>query len=440
MNQMEQQIKDFVRGGMSLFWQRQLMFAGATVVVAQFLDVRTALLSYLLCLLSEFVDLHISKQVLRWDGQDEAAAERFLRLLTMSSIFSASAVSLYVVLVAHQEGQTLHFAPLFFLFSAALFAAMNNHQLPGVLFVRLVIYGAAFLYIPIHDLLAARPPLTSDLWMQFVTVLFVLYFIIDCSRVFLRFYRNGLMQIDSLRAERDRAEAAYHVQSQFVSVVSHELRTPLTSIKGALGLLVNGALGKLPEKAQRITDIAYKNSNRLAMLIDDLLDLQKLEAGKMVFQMDKVDLSQLVRESVDALEGMARTMDVTLRTHGTEMPVHVWGDRDRLTQVMANVLSNAIKFSNKGDAVDIRLEKTNARARISVTDYGTGIPEGSKERVFGKFTQVDSSDQRKVGGTGLGLNITRQILEGHGGSIDYVSKLGEGTTFFIDLDLYSAHR
>jgi len=437
MNVLEQQIKDYVRGGLSLFWQRQLMFLGATVIVGIFLDLKIALICYFLCLVAEFIDLHVSKQVLRWDGQDVQQAERFLRLLTLSSILSASTVSLYVVLVSRQEGQIVHFAPLFFLFSAALFAAMNNHQLPGVLFVRLVIYGSAFIYIPARDLVIARPAIGSDLWMQFATVLFVLYFIVDCSRIFLKFYRNGLVQIDNLRSERDRAEAAYKMQSQFVSVVSHELRTPLTSIKGALGLLVNGALGKLPEKAQNITEIAHKNSNRLALLIDDLLDLQKLEAGKMVFRMDGVDLAELVKEAAASVECMARTMNVTIRCQGTDQPIFVKGDHHRLTQVIVNVLANAIKFSNKGGVVDIRLEMTNSKARVLITDYGIGIPDDARERVFGKFMQVDSSDQRKTGGTGLGLNISRQIIEAHGGSIDYVSKLGEGTTFFIELDLYS---
>jgi len=134
---------------------------------------------------------------------------------------------------------------------------------------------------------------------------------------------------------------------------------------------------------------------------------------------------------------MARTMNVTIHCHGTDRLVFVKGDHHRLTQVVVNVLANAIKFSNKNGIVDIRLEMTNSKARVSITDYGVGIPDDAREKVFGKFMQVDSSDQRKTGGTGLGLNISRQIVEAHGGTIDYVSKLGEGTTFFIELDLYS---
>lgn len=432
MTRQEKQLKDFVRGGLSLFWQRQAMFAGATIITGIYMSLEIALFSYVLCQFAEAFDLYVSRRVMKWDGQDTPSADHLLNLLTISSVFSAVTISQYVILVAHEEGIGVHFAPLFFLFSAALFAAMNNHQLPRVLVLRLAIYGAAFLYIPIYDLVLAKPELSSQLWMQFATVVFVLYFIIDCSRIFLRFYKNGLRQIDELRTERDRVAAAYEVQTQFVSVVSHELRTPLTSIKGALGLINSGAFGPLPPKMENIAGIAQKNSDRLARLIDDLLDMQKLEAGKMNFDMSRVNLAVLVRESVEANKAYGAPHKVALVAHGIDKPLYINGDYDRLMQIMANVISNAIKFSHPGEVVDISLEQTGTKARILIKDTGTGIPKDSKDKVFGKFTQVDSSDQRKIGGTGLGMSITRQLLEGQGGTIDYDSKHGVGTTFILE--------
>ncbi len=438
MTRLEKQLKDFVQGGLDLFWQRQAMFAGATLLSGYFLSIQIALFSYLLCEMAEAFDLYISKRVMKWHDGDAKTASHLQNLLTVSSTFSALTVAQYVILVARQEGPQVHFAPLFFLFSAALFAAMNNHQLPRVLVLRLIVYGAAFLYIPAWDLMVVRPPFDSRLWMQFATVLFVLYFIIDCSRIFLRFYKNGLKQIDDLRTERDRVTAAYEVQTQFVSIVSHELRTPLTSIKGALGLISSGALGTLPNKMEHIADIARKNTDRLALLINDLLDMQKLEAGKMCFNLARINLATVVADAIDANRDYGALHDISLVAHGLDKTLFINADYDRLMQVMANVVSNAVKFSPKGGTVDISLEQAGAKAHILVKDKGTGIPENSEDKVFGKFMQVDASDQREIGGTGLGMSITRQLLEGQGGHIHYHSMLGKGTTFIIEFNMLEA--
>jgi len=434
MKHLKKQLKDFAQGGLSLIWQRQFMFVGAAVLTGYFYNYPIAIACYLFALATEILDYSISTRVIKWDGKSPKTALRFLHLLTISSALSAFAVSLFVILVARQEGNSVHFTPLFFLFSAALFAAMNNHQLLRVLIARLIIYGLTFLYIPARDLWVVRPPLDSYLWLQFLTVLFVLYFIVDCSMIFLKLYRNNLNQLTDLELERDRAENAYEMQSQFVSIVSHELRTPLTSIKGSLGLIKSGGLGDTSPKIDNVVDIAYKNSNRLAVLIDDLLDVQKFEAGKMNFKLSPVDLSHLIQEAVEANESFGQTMNATFKTFGLEKPVFVNADHDRMMQVMANILSNAVKFSHKGGLIEITLKEQNDKACIYIKDYGEGIPESSKELVFGQFTQVDSSIQRKIGGTGLGMYITKKIMDGHNGSIDFTSVLGEGTTFIIELD------
>ncbi len=444
MIRLENQLKDYVQGGLALVWQRQIIFIGAALLTSYFISIKIAVLCYIFSLASELFDIKISKQILKWDGKDEEAAKRFLNLCIVSTVFSALSVCIFVFLVAQLEGHTIHFMPLLFLFAASLFAAMNNHQLIKVLIVRLLIYGATFVYIPAHDLWVAysQPnymdmtlpaPLITNLWLQFLTVVFVLYIIVDCSRIFLRLYERGQKQRDALEAERDRATEAYKLQSQFVSVVSHELRTPLTSIKGGLSIIDSGALGEVPDKIKGVVEIATKNSMRLGALINDLLDVQKFESGKMDIKLERMDLASLVTESIQANETFDKSMNVSFETSGIEEPAFVNGDANRLMQVMANILSNAVKFSKQNGVIKVTLEKLNSTVRVSIRDYGQGIPEDAKGKVFGQFSQIDSSKERKIGGTGLGMYITKKIMDSHKGNIDYISKLGEGTTFFIDI-------
>jgi signal transduction histidine kinase len=446
VSNLKNQLKDFVRGGLTLVWQRQIMFIGAALLTGYFINFYVAISCYLFALATEIFDIKISKRVLKWNGRGEKTANRFLYLLLFSSSLSATAVSIFVILVARLEGNTLHFTPLFFLFAAALFAAVNNHQLIKVLIARLLIYGATFIYIPARDLwniyhtsnraeLTIPAPMATSLWLQFFTVLFVLYFIVDCSLIFLRLYQKGQNQKASIELERDRAKQAYELQSQFVSVVSHELRTPLTSIKGGLSLIESGVLGDVPPKIKNITSIASKNSIRLGALINDLLDVQKFEFGKMEIKLDHVDLAALIADSVEAIESFNNVMNVTFKVYGVDKSIYVQADYNRLMQVMANILSNAVKFSNQNGIIEVMLACIDENARISVRDFGEGIPEGSGDKVFGQFSQVDSSKERKIGGTGLGMYITKKIMDGHNGSIDYTSELGKGTTFYIDIPL-----
>lgn len=429
------QIKDYVEGGSNLLWQRQGSYLAATALVGYYYDAKIAVACFMMLQFTEFVDHKISIRVRRWDGKGKAKTRCYHNLLTVSTVLSATAVSLFAVLVARQDIVSVHITPLFFLFGAALFAAMNNHQLIRVLLIRLAIYGVAFLYIPTRDLWTVQPPLGSFLWLEFGICLFVLCSIANCSVIFLRNYRRGLSQMEELRQERDKAQAAYELKSQFVSIVSHELRTPLTSIKGGLSLLQSGVAGKVPAELQKIVNIAHKNSNRLALLIDDLLDLQKLEAGQMIFHFSDVDVLDLVQESIDAIDGYRKSMEVSFRLScDCKHPV-ISGDYDRLMQVMANILSNAVKFSEQGGFVDVKIDQHGPNVRIGVRDYGIGIPEGCEDKVFGRFSQVDSRDRRKVGGSGLGMNIAKQIVDGHNGVIGYTSILNAGTTFFVEIAL-----
>lgn len=435
MTPLENPLKAFARASRELLWQRQATYAGATLLAVYYLDMTIGLFCYAICQLSELIEFVLTKHILAWDGLGETRHRNFLNLATLSTAFNAVTVSLFVIVVSLAEGPSIHIGPLFFLLAAALYAAMNNCQLRRILIARMAIYSAVLVFVPAYDLWLTQPPLSSDLWSQLGVVVFVLYFLIACTNRLQRDYHTGQAQLAELRAERDKVNEAYQIQSQFVSVVSHELRTPLTSIKGSLDLINGGKLGVLPDKAGRVAGIAHKSCNRLAVLIDDLLDFQKLRSGNMSFDFEDLDLAQLVREAVEANRAFGDGQEVTIILSQTCNHAIVRGDRGRLMQVMANVLSNAAKFSGRGDFVQVELERHASVARILVRDNGIGIPDDARETVFAPFKQVDTSDKRAHGGTGLGMSICKQILEGHDGMIDYVSELGIGTTFVIELEL-----
>lgn len=232
-------------------------------------------------------------------------------------------------------------------------------------------------------------------------------------------------------SERRRVE---EMKQQFVSTVSHELRTPLTSIAGSLGLLVGGAGGVLPEKAGRLIGIAHSNSQRLVRLINDILDVEKIESGQMTLDLTSLDLRDIALLSLDNVRGLADSLGVSLAlSEGTEAPVS--GDADRLVQVVVNLLSNAAKFSPSGGVVEVSVVPEARIARLSVRDHGPGIPDAFRARIFTKFAQADGSDTRQRGGTGLGLAIAREIAERHGGRLWFESTPGEGATFHLDLPL-----
>jgi signal transduction histidine kinase len=225
---------------------------------------------------------------------------------------------------------------------------------------------------------------------------------------------------------------AERMKDEFVSVVSHELRTPLTAIKGALGLLLGGAVGDLPAQARAMLDVANRNSDRLLLLINDILDIQKIESGRTAFKQEPVDLVQLVEQGLEANGAYARTFGVTLALDRRVEAVRVTGDPDRLAQVLANLLSNAVKFSPPNGRVGVAVTRDGGAIRVSVTDHGAGIPETFRPRLFQKFAQADASDTRQKGGTGLGLSICKAILDRLGGRIGYASELGR-TTFWFEM-------
>lgn len=222
------------------------------------------------------------------------------------------------------------------------------------------------------------------------------------------------------------------MKNDFVSTVSHELRTPLTAIRGSLGLL-SGPLGKeLPASAVALLEIADRNAARLAGLVNDLLDIDKIDAGLMTLEMAPVDLNLLITEAAEANRSLAVDRGVVMAVGCSTKPVIVRGDGGRLHQVITNLISNAAKFSPPGGIVTITAENCGQTARVLVEDQGAGIPVEFNSRIFGKFAQAASGDCKRVGGSGLGLNISKSIIERHGGRIDFESQPG-ATVFFFEM-------
>jgi PAS domain S-box-containing protein len=242
----------------------------------------------------------------------------------------------------------------------------------------------------------------------------------------------GLLVLSVIVDLTERAQAE-RLKDEFVATVSHELRTPLTSIAGALGLLAGSAAGKLPEPAVRLIAIAQANCHRLVRIINDILDIGRIESGHLVFDLKRVEVLSLVEQAIEANRGFADGYDVAVQLDATSEKGEVCADPNRLVQAVTNLLSNAIKFSPQGGKVVVATEKRSDVVRISVRDYGPGIPQGFKPRVFEKFSQADTSDMRQKGGSGLGLSILKTIVERLGGTVVFDDATGGGTIFRIEL-------
>jgi len=246
---------------------------------------------------------------------------------------------------------------------------------------------------------------------------------------------RGLLRALRYAGERKRLE---RLKDEFVSTVSHELRTPLTSIAGSLGLLMGNAAGSLSKSAERLLEIAHTNSVRLVRLVNDILDIEKLETGHVAFDVRKIQVRPLVEQTVEAIRGYAEGHGVKVRIEAAVAVDDIRADTDRLAQVLTNLLSNAIKFSASDGEVVIAVEKeTEVNAvRITVRDHGPGISADFKSRIFDRFAQADATNARRKGGTGLGLSIAKQIVDRLGGEIGFADAPGGGTIFHVELPIW----
>ncbi|WP_299028210.1 HAMP domain-containing sensor histidine kinase [uncultured Sulfitobacter sp.] len=243
-----------------------------------------------------------------------------------------------------------------------------------------------------------------------------------------------MLQDVTQAVEEERAKA------DFISTVSHELRSPLTSIKGSMGLLLSNAAGELPTPARNLLEIAHRNAERLVLIINDILDLQKIVDGGMDFEKRPVDAAALVHEALDASSLFMQRFDLTIDVVGAEGPVEIMSDPNRIIQVLGNLLTNAAKFSRPHSTVTITLTQTPECIKIVVRDQGAGIPQDEQCKIFDRFTDMSNSDRQQKGGSGLGLSICKAIVDSLDGSIGFESVEGVGTAFHIILPRGSAHQ
>jgi len=223
------------------------------------------------------------------------------------------------------------------------------------------------------------------------------------------------------------------MKDEFIATVSHELRTPVTAIAGPLDLLTGGAVGHLPEPARRLIAIAQNNSKRLVRLINDILDIEKIESGMATFNFRLVDLKPLVKQAIEADRVMAEQFGVPVRLAAEAPDAVVYTDGDRLMQVLTNLVSNAVKFSPRGNDVVVSMDVQGDHVRIAIRDHGPGIPDEFKALMFEKFAQVDATDARQKGGTGLGLSIVKQTMLRLGGRVGYNAAPSGGSIFHVDV-------
>lgn len=252
-------------------------------------------------------------------------------------------------------------------------------------------------------------------------------------------YYNGEIYCSFIINDVSKEKEVERMKNEFISTVSHELRTPLTSIRGALGLVSSGVTGELSEKSKELLDIANNNSSRLINLINDILDIEKIEAGKMDFNIETFEIMPIIEQAIKTNATYAEQFNVKFKIDQSLPDAKVKVDKNRIIQVITNLLSNAAKFSRSSETIDISVIRQNNNIRVSVTNYGYSIPEEFKSRIFTKFAQADSSSTRQKGGTGLGLSICKAIIEKMGGTIEFTTEAETSTTFYFDLPEFHLH-
>jgi signal transduction histidine kinase len=223
-------------------------------------------------------------------------------------------------------------------------------------------------------------------------------------------------------------ELASRHKSQFLANMSHELRTPLNAVLGYSEMMLDGLYGDMPEKAKGVLERVQSNGRHLLGLINDVLDLSKIEAGQLTLAIEDYSMAALVKQAVATTESLARTKGLALSAKVQDGLPAGRGDERRLTQVLLNLIGNALKFTDKGE-VAITAEVADGRYTVAVRDTGPGIAEADQARIFEEFQQVDNTNTRKKGGTGLGLAIAKRIMEMHGGTLSVQSAPGQGSTF-----------
>ncbi|MBX7120462.1 MAG: response regulator [Gemmatimonadaceae bacterium] len=259
------------------------------------------------------------------------------------------------------------------------------------------------------------------------------------ARAFEQLAESTARREAQLQDDVERLTEMERLKRDFVSTVSHELRTPLTSMRGALGLILGGRIGDVPAKVRELLQIAMSNTERLIRLVNDILDVEKIDAGAMQVRREPMRLRGLLQHTMVLLDSFARDHGVRLELTSGGRDADIVGDPDRLTQVFTNLVSNAVKFSPSGTTVSLSLAASPAGVTVRVRDHGPGVPPEFAPRLFGRFQQAERAESRRPGGTGLGLNIARTLVEQHGGAIGFDPADGGGAVFWVTLPASAIH-
>lgn len=245
---------------------------------------------------------------------------------------------------------------------------------------------------------------------------------------------NNLNEYTGTLTDINERKRIAQMQTEFISMVSHELRTPTTSIRGSLSILNSDIFGSLGVEQKKLIDVAHRNSERLVNLVNDILDMEKLLSGNIVFNIQPLNVLDAIHQAIEVNAPYAQGLDVKLLFNpATTEPIFILAAQDRLQQVFSNLLSNACKFSSRGETVEITIDVGHHQVITSVIDHGTGIPAEFQPRIFTAFAQADSGDKRKQGSTGLGLNICKTLINNMKGEIGFESHEGKGTRFWFSL-------
>ena len=241
--------------------------------------------------------------------------------------------------------------------------------------------------------------------------------------------------LGTVRTMKDITELARidEMKTEFISIVSHEFRTPLTSIKGYVDLILEGDTGEINETQREFLGIAHDETNRLAVLVNDLLDVSRIEAGRIKLEMEPLAIGEMINAAIISLQPQATEKAVEVTAHLSEMSLHIKGDRDRINRIILNLLSNAIKYNKQGGKIDIVVSRDKSMVQVDVADTGVGISEADIPMLFAKFYKAGATAAVSAGGTGLGLFIAKSLVELHGGRIWVKSEEGKGSTFSFTL-------
>ena len=256
----------------------------------------------------------------------------------------------------------------------------------------------------------------------------------EVARAFEKSIQIRTSERDEAERGREEAEKATRLKDEFIATVSHELRTPLTSITASLGLLAGASDGHQSATTSRLIAIALSNSQRLSRLVNDILDIEKLQAGKVAFNFRRTNIGAKLEDAIEACRSHSETLGVCVVFHNVDV-FEVSADADRLMQVFSNLLSNAIKFSPRDSIVEVDLQDRAGKVRVTFRDHGPGVPPSFKNHLFEKFAQADASDARQRSGTGLGLSIVKEIVDRLGGEVGFADAPGGGALFFVDMPI-----